>query len=575
MRCSSVVLLFLAALVPAAPSSSSQSELASQQPTQPTFRSPVVVVPVDVRVIDNKTQTPVTDLKAEDFTVLENGVRQELRLFLYQRWADTTDGANPAITSGVRPAPAGAPLTFSPQPNRVFLFVLGRGRLQEPSKGLDAAIDFVRTRLLPRDQVAVLAYNRATAFSRDHDHAAGVIERFRQENDAIDGELRFALSGLAGVYGSRELPRAVQARIDRVFAGGAALPTVTAGAENTGTADRMRRDDRNAAEAAIQAVVDSGRLTLEGVGSLAPASGMAWGEFDQFVERTASTLQDTGNMFAAITYLQRIEGEKHLVFVTEDGLRLRRQDDEEDLAHVAADSRVAIDVIQTGGVIDPLTARAQRNLSESSGGMASVSEYSRPALNRLDAATRSSYLLGYYPSDSRSDNAFRSITVRVNRPNVRLVYRRGYYGRAVSPVFDRVEYATRFRMEGAATFGKDIADIGVTAAASLAKANGSTVVDVSARIDPAALHFEVRDGIHLGRVTVAVVPMDAGSVIIGGRYKRQVAHLEYDDQTLELVRRIGIPYDARLPVPPNTRFVRVIVYDAAADLIGSVLKRVQ
>jgi hypothetical protein len=74
---------------------------------------------------------------------------------------------------------------------------------------------------------------------------------------------------------------------------------------------------------------------------------------------------------------------------------------------------------------------------------------------------------------------------------------------------------------------------------------------------------------------VVVVPMDAGYVIIGGRYKRQVAHRECDDQTVELARRLNIPCDARLHVPPDTRFVRVIVYDAAADPIGSVLKRVQ
>jgi hypothetical protein len=48
-----------------------------------------------------------------------------------------------------------------------------------------------------------------------------------------------------------------------------------------------------------------------------------------------------------------------------------------------------------------------------------------------------------------------------------------------------------------------------------------------------------------------------------------VAHLKYDDETLALVRKIGIPYDARLPVPPDTRFIRVIVYDALADRVGS------
>src|SRR5689334_2767061 len=52
--------------------------LLAQQP--PTIRSRTTLVPVDVRVVD-RDGTPVTDLKKEDFTVLENGVRQDVRFF--------------------------------------------------------------------------------------------------------------------------------------------------------------------------------------------------------------------------------------------------------------------------------------------------------------------------------------------------------------------------------------------------------------------------------------------------------------------------------------------------------------
>ena len=157
----------------------------------------------------------------------------------------------------------------------------------------------------------------------------------------------------------------------------------------------------------------------------------------------------------------------------------------------------------------------------------------------------------------------------MNRPGVTLVYRRGYNARVLPPVFDRVEYTTRFRIESAAALPEDVKDIGVTLSASLATENNQTFADVSAQIDAAALRFDVRDGIIIGRITVAVVPMDANRAIIGGKYKRQVANLQDDSETLALVRRIGIPYDARLPVPAETRFIRVIVYDAAADRVGS------
>ena len=49
-------------------------------PQQATFRSRISVVPVDVRVVDPDGK-PVTGLKAGDFIVIEDGVRQEPKHF--------------------------------------------------------------------------------------------------------------------------------------------------------------------------------------------------------------------------------------------------------------------------------------------------------------------------------------------------------------------------------------------------------------------------------------------------------------------------------------------------------------
>jgi hypothetical protein len=109
----------------------------------------------------------------------------------------------------------------------------------------------------------------------------------------------------------------------------------------------------------------------------------------------------------------------------------------------------------------------------------------------------------------------------------------------------------------------------VTLSASLSRSNGQTVVSIGARIDPARVSFEARDGLHVGTLTVAVVPMDANRKVIADRYKRQVAHLEYDEQALEYAKRAGVSYEMRMPVPTETRYVRLVVYDAGSDLVGS------
>ena len=292
-------------------------------PPQATFRTVVSLVPVDVRVIDNKTGKPVNDLEQEDFTILEDGVRQQLVHFLSQALSPDPAGTTAplVIPSAIAKRSAWEPAKSIPAQNRrVFLIVLGNGRLQGPSKGLDALLQFLRTRLLPQDQAAVYAYDRATDFTTDHEKVAQVIDRFKAENDAITGEANFHSEGLAAIYGSGELPDSVQRRIDKVFFGSDTLPAAVVGrAENAKTAERVKRDTRRQVEGALDAAIASGRLTPEGEEVPTTQAALAWGTFDNFVARNGQTLRDMGNLYAAIAYMREIEGEKHLVFL--DGVR--------------------------------------------------------------------------------------------------------------------------------------------------------------------------------------------------------------------------------------------------------------
>ena len=78
--------------------------------------------------------------------------------------------------------------------------------------------------------------------------------------------------------------------------------------------------------------------------------------FDEYARQSAQTSQDLGNIYAGINYLKHLDGEKHLVFVSEGGLFLPRLDNDHSIAALASDARVVIDTLMTGGVItqDPL-----------------------------------------------------------------------------------------------------------------------------------------------------------------------------------------------------------------------------
>ncbi len=87
--------------------------------------------------------------------------------------------------------------------------MLGRGRLIEPAKGMDALLDFVRKQLLPQDQVAVLAYNRATDFTTDHAKVAQTLDRFRRGHEKIEVQIAHQVDGrsLQACTAARRLPR--------------------------------------------------------------------------------------------------------------------------------------------------------------------------------------------------------------------------------------------------------------------------------------------------------------------------------------------------------------------------------
>jgi len=90
-------------------------------------------------------------------------------------------------------------------------------------------LHFVHERLLPQDAVAVMAWNRATDFTTDHARIAAVLERFKRTHEGVEAKLNLRFSGLARLYGSRDIPSSLQRDIDAVFGeadGGGARPAV-------------------------------------------------------------------------------------------------------------------------------------------------------------------------------------------------------------------------------------------------------------------------------------------------------------------------------------------------------------
>lgn len=567
---------------------------AQQQP--PTFTSGVTLVPINVRVIDSRTGRAVSDLRAEDFTLLEDGVPQPIRLFELRTLKPE---APPEPGAGSRLRIRRTPFAVAPQSHRVFLFMLGRGRLQEPSGGVDALIRFVRQRLLPQDRVAVFAYDRATDFTTDHESIARLLERFKRVHYDIDMDVRLQVdSGLSALYGSRRLPKKVQDKIDSLFAGAGTVASRRVDGAATPATERLEQDVAKQAEKLQLADADRvGRVMAANEGdtgggltswtALDEVTNEAFAgiSFDDYMQYTAQMLLDLSNCYAGIEYLRHLEGEKHLVFVTERGMYLPRVEDDAALARAASNARVSINTFQTGGVIgqagglpqnnwnETFAFKALRTMAELTGGVSSIAENGDTAMNRLDEATRVSYVLGYYPALARMDGSYREIEVKVGRPGATALYRRGYFAEREIGPFNRRDFITRDRIQAAAGFSREIHDIRIRLEADLVRQKGGGhELAIDATIDASKLAFSTVAGDRAGAIDILIIGADANGQVLAQHYQR--ATLKFNEEAWARVVKGGVPYRAHVEINPGVRQVRFIVYDYRADLVGRADRRV-
>jgi VWFA-related protein len=553
--------------------------LAAQQqqpsPVPGTFRSTIALVPVDIRVLDRDGK-PVTDLTQADFTIVEDGVRQEIRHF-------SKHALVPEETTAITEIRDAGPVAgLAPQRKRTFLIVLGRGRLEGPSKGINATIRFVRERLLPQDVAAVLAYNRATDFSTDRAQLVAMLERFRDGHHEVEARLAHGSgSGLAGLFGGNTIPDQVQARIDGIFAGPGGLGFRTVPPGRVTDRGRIAQDYRRGVDIRLNTDV--------------AASGERLPEFDtsldEYLLNHSQTMTDLENIYTGIEYLRYLEGEKHLVFITERGLFLPRLEDDTSIAAMANDARVVLDTIQTGGLSggEPATAsRAAglpgptftesfamstlRTMSDLTGGHASIYAYADKAIERIDESTRFQYLLGYSPTNSNWDGRYRRIQVKVNRPDVSLASRSGYYGRQQLVPYNREEFLTFSRVQAAALYPDQVRDIKVKVKPTLQRGSdgdGDVIVDLT--IDISRLALETEDGGRTGELTVAVYCNDMDGKATGDAWKK--IRVTVPDDKYKQTLRDGIEYTIRLPAKNSSRHLKVVVYDYRADVVGTVVTR--
>ncbi|MEX2662105.1 MAG: VWA domain-containing protein [Vicinamibacterales bacterium] len=562
--------------------------LTAQQQTQPppTFRSGTTVVPVDVRVVD-RSGKPITDLTPSDFTVLEDGVPQKIVHFSFQ-------ALEPAKGAAVDPPlalrkPLGEAVT--PQNKRIFLIVLGRGRQVGPVKGVEGAMRFVKQRLLPQDQVSVLAYNRSTDFTTDHTKVIETLDRYWKKHQLIEAKLKQHFSGLAAVYGGTDIPAPIQTEIDGIFRVPGALTSRTVDATGITDAARIADDERKNRDLIQRAELaterqQAGLATPFDQSAIDEAAMLDYG-FDEYVQKSFDTRSDLGNLYAGLRYLRWLDGEKHLVFISPTGLFLPRLEDANSIASMANDARVTVDIIHTYGtapaqmlnsrgsvVMAPAFGQvfqnqSSRQIAALTGGQMTTIRTGDAFFKLLDDTTRAQYLLGYSPSNNAWDGKYRRIQVRVNRKGAQVLYRHGYAGRRESAPMDRQRYLAYTRIASAANLPRNIDDLKLSVGEPTVAASGERhVLSASLRIPAGAIKLQLIDGFHVGKVELVAFSGDRREAIIGEM--GYTLELKLTEPNYERFMRDGTTLDLTMRLTGEPASFKVILYDHTADLIGSL-----
>src|SRR6266699_3635821 len=156
----------------------------SQNPGGFVIRSQVNMVLVDVRVTD-KSGRPITDLKREDFKILEDGAPQSITAFSLEnieRLETATDKSGPPPTIDLAKLPPNVPPEQVIQDHRliVLFFDLTSMPVDDLMRSSKAATDSVHKQLTPADLVAIATYSSTLR----------VAQTFTNDRDALDKALR-------------------------------------------------------------------------------------------------------------------------------------------------------------------------------------------------------------------------------------------------------------------------------------------------------------------------------------------------------------------------------------------------
>ena len=531
------------------------AQSAEERQATPPLRVTAQLVQANV-IVNDKHGNPITGLSQKDFTILDNGNQQEIRVFVAQTNL-------PSVPSRTTPLPLGT-YTNRPEeqtniPASVTVILLDALNTEPADRAL-ARKQVIRVlkQIQPQEYVALYWLGDGLHVLHDFTTDASVLRQVlagyddkpnhgADDSDVADPSLNSPNpSTPAGTASERSAFRAV---VDQRIA-------------NLVTRDRVRTTAAALIAVANHLGTRKGRKNLVWVSSSFPVT-LGYDKFN--LEWT----NDTGEDFAAdVERAARALTDADVAVYPVDARGLLGSDinaNEDDLDAHIGDPTDGDTHLPTRGA--PETFVTMRLLAERSGGKAfygtnDISGAIRQAMND----SRVTYTLGYYPAGVKWDGSFHELKVKVAAPGAQVRARTGYYAFPDAPLATpRNDHALIAKL---ATSWLPATGIGLHVHAQTSRESGPSTLTAVVAIDLGDILMQRKEGRWTGTVQSVFLQLDNAGHIL--KVDDRTFHPDFDNSTYEQGLKSAITDTRQFHALPNASQLCIVVRDASTANFGSI-----
>ncbi len=514
-----------------APSFAGQAARKQSETAGASLRATTRLVQISV-IVRNRRGEPVTDLRREDFTLLDGGRAQEISVFERlpaQTWHRAVATLPPNTFSNRLEVTAGSPVSAT----AILLDGLNTQFADQPYARLQI-VKFLE-QLQPQDCVGIYALGQGLRVVHDLSNDPAALLQALAADSKGNPPMMLEAEAPQAFDGWREF----DAWMEEV---------------NQNVADKYRADRALRTIRALLAIANH----LERVPG---RKNLIWvaGRFPSWFSHHMVPLVD----------LKRPGDDKF-------------QPEIERAARALSDANVAIYPVDARGLVAPaeyspdrgmidrdmrgsgfVNLDAARELAERTGGRAFYNTNDiRSAVRQVIDESRESYVLGYYPNHGEWDGRFREIKLQVHRPSVQLSWRRGYFA---LPEISQDTVRLRDALDAAMWSPIDATRLGLTVRAS----RDPTGLDTNIDLDPSDITLRREEARWKGTVDLMFAQFAPDGSRLETSSKR--IRLDLDQVTYATAsEKHSLALSQGLELAPRATLLRILVGDVESGALGSL-----